>query len=312
MAASVSPRAAIGGIVLLAVAGALGGWWLSASDDGDLRPRTSRTEDRDGRPNVLFIVWDTTRADRMSLYGNARPTTPRIDAYAKDAVVYERAYSPDMWTMPSHAAMFTGLPTASHGVNTDWRWLDAHYTTLPELFSAAGWDTYGFTANQFASPQNNIFQGMDEFDTAWQGPAGKASKQATREKLVPRDASTEISPAWVPDRSEPNLIWERGLAKDAAPVAHEGVIRFIERRPDPEKPWFAFINMMEAHWPRVPTMKARKQVLDPATLEKGLVTDATLWTALSYNLGRHEYTPEEIAAQVGVYDAALVDLDDAT
>nr|MBA2320782.1 sulfatase-like hydrolase/transferase [Deltaproteobacteria bacterium] len=141
---------------------------------------------------------------------------------------------------------------------------------------------------------------------------GKASKQATREKLVPRDASTEISPAWVPDRSEPNLIWERGLSKDAGPVAHEGVIRFIERRPAPEKPWFAFINMMEAHWPRVPTMKARKQVLDPAMLEKGLATDATLWTALSYNLGRHEYTPEEIAAQVGVYDAALVDLDDAT
>jgi arylsulfatase A-like enzyme len=301
MAGAGNSRAAVGVVLALAIAGGIGGAWWANRDRGAT-----------DRPNVLFIVWDTTRADRMSLYGNERPTTPRIEGYAKDAVVYERAYSADMWTMPSHAAMFTGLPSTAHGVNTDWRWLDSHYTTLPELFSAGGWDTYGFTANQFASQNCNLFQGMSAYDTVWQGEYAKASKQATRRKGIARDRSTEISPAWKPDPSKPNLMWSRGMAKDAGPVAHQALTRWIDSRADQEKPWFAFINMMEAHWPRVPTLEARKQVLDPATLEKGLETDATLFTALSYNLRRHEYTPEEIAAQVGVYDAALVDLDNAT
>jgi arylsulfatase A-like enzyme len=248
----------------------------------------------------------------MSLYGSPRPTTPRIAAYAAEGAVYERAYSADMWTMPSHAAMFTGLPSTSHGVSTDWRWLDSHYTTLPEWLAAAGWDTYGFTANQFASQNCNLFQGMSAYDTVWQGEYAKASKSATREKRIARDRSTEISPAWKNDASKPNMMWDRGMSKDAAPVAHQAVTRWIEGREDPEKPWFVFINMMEAHWPRVPTLASRKRVLSPELLERGLETDATLFTALSYNLGRHEYTADEIEAQVGVYDAALADLDQAT
>ncbi len=300
MAGTTNRAAGIGAIAALALAGAVAGWWFPHS-----APETRG-------PNVLFIVWDTTRADRMSLYGNPRPTTPRLVEYAKDAVVYEQARATDMWTMPSHAAMFTGLPTSSHGVNTDWRWLDSHYLTLPEHFAAAGWDTYGFTANQFASQNCNLFQGMSAYDTVWQGEFAKASRNATREKRIARDRSTEISPGWKPDPSVPNMMWSRGMAKDAAPVAHEALIQWVTGRKDPEKPWFAFINMMEAHWPRVPSMAAREQVLDPAVLEKGFETDATLFTALSYNLRRHDYTDEEVAAQVGVYDAALVDLDSAT
>ncbi len=49
------------------------------------------------RPNVLVIVWDTTRADRLGPYGYELETTPHLDEFAKDAVVYERAVSPGMW-----------------------------------------------------------------------------------------------------------------------------------------------------------------------------------------------------------------------
>ena len=60
-------------------------------------------------PNVLIVLWDTVRADRMSLYGHDRPTTPRLEAFARSAAVYERAISPAMWTVPSHGSLFTGL-----------------------------------------------------------------------------------------------------------------------------------------------------------------------------------------------------------
>ena len=67
-------------------------------------------------PNVLLIVWDTTRADRLGLYGYDKPTTPRLDAWAKDAVVFDRAVSPAMWTPPSHPSLFTGTAPTHHGV----------------------------------------------------------------------------------------------------------------------------------------------------------------------------------------------------
>ena len=47
----------------------------------------------DPRPNILFVVWDTARADRMSLYGHERSTTPRLDVWAKRALVFDDVVS---------------------------------------------------------------------------------------------------------------------------------------------------------------------------------------------------------------------------
>ncbi len=57
-------------------------------------------------PNILVIVWDTVRADHMSAYGYNKPTTPKVEAWAKGAVRYDRAVSPGVWTLPSHASLF--------------------------------------------------------------------------------------------------------------------------------------------------------------------------------------------------------------
>src|SRR4051812_10847412 len=91
-------------VALLVVAGV--GW--------SLRHRHER------RPSVLVVLWDTVRADRMSLYGGPRPTTPGLEAFAREAAVYDLAISPAMWTVPSHASLFTGLPAASHGAKVGW------------------------------------------------------------------------------------------------------------------------------------------------------------------------------------------------
>jgi len=46
---------------------------------------------RDSRPDVLVIVLDTVRADHLGVYGYERATSPNLDAFARDAVVYPRA-----------------------------------------------------------------------------------------------------------------------------------------------------------------------------------------------------------------------------
>src|SRR5262245_53908665 len=61
------------------------------------------------RPNVVLIVVDTLRADRLGAWGFPRGTTPHLDALARRAVSFPRAYAPATWTLPSVASILTGL-----------------------------------------------------------------------------------------------------------------------------------------------------------------------------------------------------------
>ena len=57
------------------------------------------------RPNVVLVVMDTARADRCSVNGYRRPTTPNLARFSRDAVVFADAWSPSPWTAPSHASI---------------------------------------------------------------------------------------------------------------------------------------------------------------------------------------------------------------
>jgi arylsulfatase A-like enzyme len=67
------------------------------------------------RPNVVLLVMETTRADRCSVNGYARPTTPRLEALAREGVRFTNALASAPWTAPSHATLFTGLRPEHHG-----------------------------------------------------------------------------------------------------------------------------------------------------------------------------------------------------
>jgi len=266
------------------------------------------------RPNVLVIVWDTVRADRMSLYGHSVPTTPRLDERARTAVVFERATAPAMWTLPTHASMFTGQFATTHGAVASYRWLDHHHETLAERLSAAGYDTFAFTSNLVASPLTNVLQGFATVHTTYprKGEPGrytKASRRATRDKLLPDDASTEISPAFEGDDRER---WARSVHKDAAPVIHRGLADWLDERVQIDRPWFAYLNLMEAHSPRVPSAEAREHTMDAATRAPALTVDQSLLAANAWIVGARKYSDADLDAIAGVYDATLHDLDRAT
>jgi arylsulfatase A-like enzyme len=270
------------------------------------------------RPNVVLVVWDTARADHMSLYGYGKPTTPRLEALAKEAVVYDRATSTGMWTLPGHAGMFTGLYETTHGATgrtPHTMRLDDSFETVAEKLSANGYDTFAFSANIVAGPLANLLQGFQTAETTYPTAAAKKgrymadAKTATHGKLIDGDASTEISPAFAGNTSEK---WDKSLYKDAAPVAHRALTDWLGERSDPEKPFFAFLNMMEAHSPRIPSIESRRKVMTDATQALALTTDVSVFAENEFIVGKREYTPEQIEAINGVYDAALLDLDDAT
>lgn len=292
------------GCALLASCGGLRGCGQESVEPGaDVAPVEI------SRPNVLILLWDTVRADRMSLYGHDRPTTPRLDAFAADARVYERATSPGMWTVPSHGSLFTGLDVASHGANAKWIWLDGRFLTLAEHLGASGYETWAWSANPYLSESSNLLQGFETVHLAWDGGWAEAAGKHTMGKRIDRDASVELGPAWPEDKGKG---WPAHLVayKDAAPVAADALFDWLDHRD--EGPWLAYVNLLEAHHPRLPSQASRDRVLDPALVEAGLTTDASLFRIMAAMEGHGSFTDEELAAIRGVYDATLADLDTAT
>jgi uncharacterized sulfatase len=116
------------------------------------------------KPNILFVVLDTMRRDRLSTYGHNRETSPELDQFAQHATVFERAVAAAQWTIPSHASMFTGLYPSTHGLTQGNGALPKVYPTLAELLRQAGYHTVAFCNNPLVGVLNNGLQrGFERF-----------------------------------------------------------------------------------------------------------------------------------------------------
>jgi len=127
----------------------------------------------------VLVVIDTLRADHLGAYGYARDTSPRLDALAADATLFENAVSPSPWTLPAVASIMTALYPSIHGADTpsplgDARWLfdetfaptsalDESRTTLAELLQAEGFATAGFVEGSFPAAVFGMGQGFDVY-----------------------------------------------------------------------------------------------------------------------------------------------------
>jgi arylsulfatase A-like enzyme len=117
-------------------------------------------------PNIILIVMDTLRADRMSCYGYPKPTTPHLDALAANGLLYEEARATSSWTWPSTASILTGLESETHGVVSDGRcYLDARLECISEVLERRGYTTIAFTCNPLIVPNKNFHQGFERFDS---------------------------------------------------------------------------------------------------------------------------------------------------
>ena len=97
------------------------------------------------RPNVLFIAVDDLRPD-LGCYGNLRVLSPNIDALAAEGILFEHAYCQQATCAPSRTSLLTGLHPDETGVTnhvTHFRTLHPDITTLPQLFTTAGYATCG-------------------------------------------------------------------------------------------------------------------------------------------------------------------------
>ncbi len=98
------------------------------------------------QPDILVVLWDTTRPDHLSPYGYERDTTPFLDDLMADGHRFDNVIAGGPWTLPSMASMFTGLYVHNHGVssgiaNESPMAIPPDRTTFAELLSGAGYRT---------------------------------------------------------------------------------------------------------------------------------------------------------------------------
>jgi len=223
------------------------------------------------RPDIVFLVLDTQRRDRLSCYGYSRPTSPHIDAFAEEGTLFHHAIAPAQWTVPSHASMFTGLYPSAHGVLQSYSVLPSEIPTLAERLSAGGYYTAGFCNNPLVGVINNgLRRGFYSFlnysgllrshpnqagipSGLWDryrqffkrmlaGALGSVQDSFARSELL---LALSFTPLMVP-------LWQTALSfKGNTAKSLQDAAQLLTRRKgvDADQPIFSFINLMGTHMP---------------------------------------------------------------
>jgi arylsulfatase A-like enzyme len=269
-------------LTLLVLVGVQGSFWFL-----ERKAITDLPKAAPGSPNILLIVVDALRADHLSSYGYARPTSPTIDQLAQEGILFTNAFSTAPYTAPAHASLLTGRYPHQHGV----QWLsrrpiyDGRYTTLPQALQKQGYRTAAFSANRFwFTRKQGLGQGFTRFEGNFHALGGMAVRTVYGRKVE------EL----LLRRFFEDYLW-RKQAQDINAAALDWLKR------DQDKPFFAFLNYFDVHDPYFPPQPYRSQF---SSLEHpvGILNSYQE----RYN---PELTPQEVQQEMDAYDGAIAYVD---
>jgi arylsulfatase A-like enzyme len=221
-------------------------------------------------PNVLLIVVDTLRADRLGAYGNGRDLTPFLDSLARRGTVFANAYAPSSWTCPSVASLFTSRYASQHGVVRFDSKLSESEVTLAERLIDVGYLSGGFSANFRLAAEYGYAQGFANW-TAY----------------LPRDG---------------------GDPKPDGGVLRKGVTHWLTTLGTGSRsPVLLYLQYMEPHAPYVPPEPYRTKFGLPSDATADEHAANAKLTALGG--GDKGLTPSEIALLASLYDSEVAAVD---
>ena len=193
--------------------------WACSDDAGELARSSAPSASPLRRPNILLVLIDTLRADRLGVYGNESGLTPFLDEIAKSGVVFTHAYAPSSWTVPSIASLFTSRYPSQHRATTADARLVESEVTLAESLAAAGYATAGFVANLRLDERLGYGQGFDRWRVFKQLP----------------------------------------LVKGKVVQAHSLEWLDVQQAAAPDQPVFLYLHLTEPHSPYVPSPEMRNR-----------------------------------------------------
>jgi len=283
----------------------VGGDWLRARREA-LAPRPTADS-----PNVLLIVLDTVAAGHLGLYGYPRPTTATLEELAARGVRFDRAIATSSWTLPSHASMFTGR--WRHELACSWSTpLGRRFPTLAEHLGGRGYATAGFVANTaYCAYDSGLARGFATYeDYALPRLAPFEMARLVERGLDALDRLAESARFWsgsdeYPPPENPILdLFAYDEPRSADAISGAFLDWLAGRRP-PDRPFFAFLNYMDAHYPYlVPPDGLRRFGRRPS--------DPRAWELIKHwrTIDKAQLSPAEVAEARDAYDSCIADLDE--
>ena len=153
------------------------------------------------KPSIVVISIDTLRSDHLPAYGYSGVSTPALDAFRRDAVLFRHAWSHVPLTLPSHASMLSGRLPTEHGVrdNVGYGVEPALEPWLPSLLRSRGYATAGFVSSFVLRGATGIERGFDHFDDEFvRAPGAPIGSIATLGRSGERTADAAL--AWLQSR----------------------------------------------------------------------------------------------------------------
>ncbi len=169
------------------------------------------------RPNIILIIVDTLRADRVGSYGYDKDTTPNIDHIAKQGVQFEQAYVQWASSLPSHSSIMTSLQPYLHGAFPNGNQLNPEVLTLAKILKAYGYTNGAFVTNRLVGNQYNFEIGFERFFDLANITYSNSTKTAWMhslnlikvfDKLKQNDIFTDLALSWIEDnKDDPIFLW---------------------------------------------------------------------------------------------------------
>ena len=286
-------------------------------------------------PDIVLIVLDTQRADRLGCYGHTRPITPNLDRFAAGGALFEQAVSPAQWTIPSHASLFTGLYPTAHGVTQSSHSIGSGRPHLAQVLRQLGYETVGFCNNPLVGVLNNgfkrgfgafynyggAFPSLPRHSNPWPWPMNRVAEAYTQ---FLRRISYPIQNIF----GQSDLAFRVSLHAFLTPLwskmanfkgqnerSVDDVVTFLEERETAEsdRPLFLFLNLMETHLPFWPPGEFIDRVAPYFRDSKEARTILRAWNREAYRWAAPLAEPlGELESRVlnDIYDAEVAYQDD--
>jgi arylsulfatase A-like enzyme/tetratricopeptide (TPR) repeat protein len=161
-----------------------------------------------GRPSILLITLDTTRADHLEPYGANNVETPALSGLADRGIVFENAVATAPVTGPTHASLLTGLYPRRHGVrNNLTHHLPDDVPTLAEWLSTAGYRTAAFVSAVVLEGRYGFDQGFGLYDDDLSAASESRQTRMITERSA--EATADRALAWLDalGNDQPYFLW---------------------------------------------------------------------------------------------------------
>lgn len=278
------------------------------------------TSTGDGRPNIVFIVSDTSRARNYSTYGYDRPTSPNLSRIANESTTYQNAIATAPWTLASHASMFTGAYTSDHGCNRSSPHIAEELSTLPELLSDRGYTTRCISSNALVTSNSSLNTGFEETYLTTRLFPNDTDYHRIKEAYRNEGRNAAI-------RDLIALVRKEGGMKDIGNICDKylrkllrtryDTNRFVERKGsqanvglfkklfDPESgPQFFYLNFMETHLKYLPPSEQRSRFL-PDSISTGQLRSLNQDPRLFNYAKAVSMTEEDFSILEDLYDGTV-------